>query len=405
MKLTVRCFSTIRQVKESLWDGLLPAPSIFQSHRFIRTVEESGVEGARLWYLVFYHEAAPVAAAVLSAFPVALDLLTSEELPWVHRLRRYFPHFLRPTILCCGLPISVGHHQLLISDPVYGPAVLRALAQEMERIGREKGIDLLVVKEFPEGESSVADGLMQHGYFQAPSIPTMQLPLAWSSFGDYLEALRHPYRRRALRILRSTGGRAPLIRRPGEEMEDDRPGLLLGSSDSCPPGLFYELYLSVMERAMVKMETLPALFFEKLFELMGQDLKILAVKEGKVWHAVALLLEEGDRLILFLVGMEDPRDHPIQPYFNLLYGLTAVAIEEGYGNLALGQTTYWAKQQLGAEAIPVYFFMRARHPLKHMLLRLGKQRLFPSLSLRRPRVFKNSPGAAPVSITATARST
>ena len=78
--LDVRRFSSIHQVPESVWDGLLDDDHPYRTHRLIRAVEDARVENSRFWYLLFYDGERAVGSAVLSAFTVSLGIFLSKAL-------------------------------------------------------------------------------------------------------------------------------------------------------------------------------------------------------------------------------------------------------------------------------------------------------------------------------------
>ena len=108
-EIQVDCFRSIHEVSETFWDSILPADNQFHRHRFIRVVEDADLEDSTFWYLLFKDKTGLAGTAVLCSFRVSLDLFIGG---WVSGLaksvRRRFPNFLRPLILFCGLPVSLG---------------------------------------------------------------------------------------------------------------------------------------------------------------------------------------------------------------------------------------------------------------------------------------------------------
>ena len=69
--------------------------------------------------------------------------------------------------------------------------------------------------------------------------------------------------------------------------------------------------------------------------------------DGKKIISSALLVPHGDTLTFMLAGRENEKDE-YDSYFNLVYGIIALAIQSGCKKLKLGQTAYWVKQCVGA---------------------------------------------------------
>lgn len=368
--LTVRKFSSIHEIPESLWDSLLADDHPYNTHRLIRAVEDARVEESRFWYLLFCDGDRPIASAALSAFTVSLDLFLGKGLQRLAtRLRRWFPRFLRIDVLFCGLPASFGQKNLVRSNDA---RALELLVAEMEAIARQAGLRFLCVKEFKAHELPQVEGLERLGFFRGHSIPYMAVDIRWRSFDDYLSSLRHSYRRH---IRRSQAKRGAMR-------------LVTGGAEVVSPGRFFPLYRNVMARSETRLEMLNEAFFERLWTELGAELQIVAAVEGDEVLGAALLVRTGATLNFMLAGLPETRRTPHDVYFNLLYAIVDQAIRQGCHRLNLGQTAYWGKQQIGGQAEEVFLFFKAVSPGLHSVLRSLRRILFPRLRLASPHVFK-----------------
>jgi predicted N-acyltransferase len=385
--LRVRRFSSIHEIPESVWDGLLDEEHPYHAHRLIRAVEDARVEESRFWALLFYEGGRPVASAVLSAFTVSLDIFLGKALQSLAaRVRRWFPRFLRIDVLFCGLPASFGQSNLRLSDAAPARRVLELLVGEMESIARAGGLRFLCIKEFKASELSQVADLERLGFFRGHSIPYMTLDIRWRSFDDYLASLRHSYRRHIRRSLAKMGMTRPEVRDAGGP--GPQPCLVLGGAEVVSPQRFHQLYGNVMARSETRLEMLNEAFFERLWAELGRDLQIVAaVDRGEVLGA-ALLLKSGTTLNFMLVGLPETPQTPYDVYFNLLYAIVDQAIRQGCRRLNLGQTAYWGKQQIGGQPEDEFLFFKASNPTLHAVLRGLRRILFPRLVLESPRVFK-----------------
>ena len=390
--LRVARHRSIQEVDEALWDSINSDQDIFHQHRFIRAVEAARVEDSQAWYLLFYRGDRLVATAALSAFTVSLDLFVGgAAAQLIQRLRRWWPEFLRIRILFCGLPISLGQNNLVVADPAQAGEVLALLVREMAEVARALGIQYLCVKEFLQSQIAGMDGLEKHGYFLANSIPYVSMPLRWPSFEAYLASLRHGYRRPIKLALKKIGQTSPAIERAnGDGPAAAAPRLVLGGPEVCPPSRFFELYMQVMERAPVKLETLNLPFFEQLYTHMRHDLAVLAFVQEREVLGSALLTTHNGAMTFMLVGLDYARRDQYDVYFNLVYGIISLAIEQGCRELHLGQTSYWLKQRVGGECIPEYFYFKSNRRFVHFCIRSLRAALFPEVKPRRPTVFRQA---------------
>jgi predicted N-acyltransferase len=383
--LHVRRFSSIHEIPESLWDGLLDDDQPYHTHRLIRAVEDARVEDSRSWALLFYDGDRPIASAVLSAFTVSLDLFLGKHFQKLAAVvRRRFPRFLRIDVLFCGLPASFGQSNLHLSEHAPARHVLELLVREMESLARETGLRFLCIKEFKAHELPRVDELQELGFFRGHSLPYMAMDIRWQSFDEYLASLRHTYRRHIRRSLAKMGLTRPEV----QAVPGDGPGLVLGGPEVLTPRRFFELYCNVMARSETKLEMLNEAFFERLWIELGPDLQVLAAVTGQEVLGAALLVKSGATLNFMLVGLPAAPRTPHDVYFNLLYAILDQAIRQGCRSLNLGQTAYWGKQQIGGQPEEEFLFFKASNRSLHALLRALRRILFPRLPLPSPRIFK-----------------
>lgn len=381
---------SIHEIDERLWDAVNEMEDLFHTHRFIRSVEDAELESSRFWYLLFYLDDRPVGSAVLSSFLVSLDLLVEGVLrKFIGPVRRWFPRFLRVNILFCGLPVSIGKNALTISEPSCNESILRLLVGEMEKIGRQEGIQFLCIKEFLRSETKLMDPVTRYGFFRSNSLPSMRMEIRWKNFESYLASMRHVYRRPIVRSLRKLEISKPPIRiSSASKVDPGKPVLVLADSLACPPKEFYRLYLNVMDRAKVKFEVLNESFFANVRKNMDGELEFLAVMKERKVLAAALLGTGREDMVFLLAGIDYSERDEYDAYFNLIYGIVSLAIERGYSCLDLGQTPYWVKQRIGGEPLSVYFYMRSERWYLHRCLKTLRPFLFPERRLQPIRVFR-----------------
>src|SRR5574341_1548046 len=388
--LRVVCRRSIHEVDEALWDSLNARQDLFHTHRFIRAVEDAGIENSRFWYLFFYHGDELIATAALSAFVVSLDLFTGGILKkLISGVRRCFPGFLKINVLFCGLPISIGKHALAIADFSRRDDVLDLLAQEMFAIGRAEKIRFMCVKEFLASETPLAERLVQYEFFRAHSIPYVSMEMRWQDFRSYMAAMRHSYRRQMLGSLKKLGQSEPIIQIDSAgEANAEKPVLVLAGPEICSPRQFHALYREVMRRAKTKLEMLNQAFFQNFYENMRHDFELLVVMQGKEILGAALLAIQDQTMTFLLTGIDYSKRDEHDAYFILLYGIVLRAMQRGCRRLDLGQTSYWLKQRIGGVCLPQFFYLRAAPKAIHFILKALRPVVFPELKTLTPRVFR-----------------
>ena len=385
--LRVEIQSSINLIEEKLWNSIVSEREIFNSYRFIKAVEDAHVEESSYRYLLFYNGDELVGHTVLSSFVISLDLFIPGN-KLVQLVKKILPSLFNVRILFSGLPASLGQLNLTIKSPEWQEAATEALQFEMDKLAHDHYINLLCVKEFKGWEKEMCKGLLHHDFFSAFSLPYMILEIQWKSFKEFLQSMRHQYRRSINLSSRKFCTPEPLIFHADDKIRANQPVLILGDTSICPPQRMHELYLAVMERTPTKLETLNRAFFENFYKQFADTLQILTVQHNDKIISAALLIQIGEELNFILVGRENHKDS-FDSYFNLVYGIIKLAIQKGVKRINMGQTAYWVKQRVGATPVPVYIYFKSRKPLLNWILKKLNRQIFPELILKPIRVFKD----------------
>ena len=394
----LKIFTSIKEIPETHWQEKLPPGAFFHQYRFIQAVEAARIEKSTCWYALLEDAQTGElkASAAFSVFTVNLDLFVEGMTrKLIHGVRKVFPGFMRIKVLFCGLPISLGQHNLhLFVEEEEQPELVTEMVKAMEAYAVEHQIDFLCIKEFklPEQEP-IHVSLSQAGYLFLPSLPYMTLDLHWPDFEGWLGDLRHGYRRQVRASLKKMGVNAPNLQKWSEaRKEDPGPQWLWGGPEVCDAETFHRLYLLVMSRAETQLETLNLAFFQELYTRCPEDLIWLSVvAEGEIL-AVALLNESDGAMNWMLVGQGQQANETYDPYFNLMYGIISLALERGCHTLNLGQTAYWVKQRLGGKPVPEYLYFKCRKKWIHRLIEKFPSEFFPHTELPEIKVFKKREG-------------
>jgi predicted N-acyltransferase len=363
------------------WAPFAPPGDAVMDPRFLASVESSMGGGARFWNVVLRDPAGrPAAAAVLTLFPV--DGLLFLQEPWksrVHALRQRFPRFLKVKVLFCGCPVSTGQSHLRFAPESDHRAVLRRLDRLMTRLARAEGTPFLVFKEFDEEEVGRCDELTALGYVRAHSLPMNDFPTRFRTFDHFLAAVRTRYRndiKRSQKKFEQCGLR--VVHARGAEHIDS-----LFTDD------VYRLYLSVLERAEVKLECLPAQFFRELARRFPQEAAFTLVYQGERVVAFDCGLFHGDVYSNLFCGVDYGLNKEAELYFNLMFHDLDFALRSGVRVLHVGQTADDFKSRMGCYGRPRYFYVKVRDPLGASLLRTARRWLFPPVAPARERNLFN----------------
>lgn len=388
--IEVKRFQCINDIEEAIWDSILPTDSFFHRHRFIRAIEEAKVENSEFWYILFQRESRLVGSAVLTSFTIALDLFTPQiTKSLIKSMRRFYPDFFKVRILFCGLPISIGKHNLFIADPSDNYEILNLLYAEMLSISMQKNIKYLCLKEFDDQFVRLSSSFLKKHFLCFQSIPYVSMDIRWSRFGDYLNDLRHSYRRQIKQTLKKRGWIEPCIEMNNSPPEDDKEHLILSHCQAiCNPSEYFDLYKEVMDRAEIKLETLNKDFFKNIFEAMNEEFELLSFVKSKEVLGSAILCTHGKSITFLLIGLNYSKLKEYDVYFNITYALIKLAIDRHCTTLHLGQTSYYLKQRVGGICSNLFFYIKSKNALIQLIFRFFQKYIFPAPKIPSFRAFR-----------------
>ena len=149
---------------------------------------------------------------------------------------------------------------------------------------------------------------------------------------------------------------------------------------------FYNLYLNVLDRAEVKLETLNQEFFEQLSKDESSTVQLLrmCVKDQDLGvFAFSIRKEE----LTFIWTAKAASKDKYHSYQNLLQALICYGITKGCKTLVLGQTAYYPKMRVGGTPEDLFLFYKAQSNITHSILKLFNSIIFPRLKLKPLKTF------------------
>jgi len=389
----IKRLDSLDEIDEKLWDSLLDKGDLFNCHRFLRGVEKANIEKAKHWYFLFEYKGELVGSAMMCSFVIHLDSLVEGGLKTgIQSVRKVFKNFLKLEFLFCGAPVSLGQQNLALTDPLHDKAIAELLTKSMNKLAAEQGIKYMMVKEFREPEALRIDSIENDGFYRYRSVPYMEMSVPWHSFDEFSASLRTSYRRKMQKCLKKLGGVKPQLIHWQEEQLPQEKGAYLLHPSLLTPELFYQLYISVMDRQEIKLETLNQAFFTETYQSLKDEISVMAIVDKGVVHCAALLAQTDKKMNFMLVGKADFKNDALDPYFNIVYCILDHAISQGCDQLKLGQTAYWVKQQIGAIGVEEYLYVKATNKWVNKVINLLGDELFPVTTLTKANVFKQVKG-------------
>jgi len=250
-----------------------------------------------------------------------------------------------------GIPVSIATPPF-VGDEKYAGYMLNHILQT------EKG--LLLGINFKDDYCDVKVSHMR-------ALPTIVMENKFSSFEDYTNAIRYPYRRR--------------LQKHELNFKD-----INSNESSCAE--FTEqhncLYLEIMKRTKTKLEILSFDFFKNLPE--NFILTSHYINEKLI--AWQICTRDMDKLSFFVGGMDYVYRDRYSLYYNNLLSILKYTIDNNFSLIDFGQTAELAKLRLGGELSERRMFIFHRNSIINSLLKRVKPLLEYSGSYEHPKVFK-----------------
>lgn len=265
-------------------------------------------------------------------------------------------HSLSIPMQIIGLPLASDKSGLLGADH-YAQILVREL------IGHEKGIILCL---------NFTQEIQLEKVVQMRTLPSMIVKNEYGSWSNYLKLLRHPYRRRLLKALKSSVD-IRAIKSTCEEFTKDH----------------YYQYLCVLSRSKTKIETLDFDFFKNLPSWFILN-SFYSKDELVFWH-IALIDQES--YYFFLGGLDYDQCHKYDSFLNNLIAIIKDGIKADCETINLGQTAEIAKGRFGAATEEKKLFLFHKSPLVRFIFRKFSNHLSYKRPLEINHVFKKEHGS------------
>ena len=252
---------------------------------------------------------------------------------------------LRANVQIIGLPVSV------CEKGYWGEvSFIESIIQ------RRKGLKILL-----NGDNPFKGG--------GKTLSTFIFENKYSSFDDYLEALRSPYRRRINQALKHRDK----IKIRKINRKDFNEG-------------HYKLYLSIMDRTDNPLEILPIEFFN------GYEAELYEFIDIKTKDVIAFvqLKEINDKLYFLFGGFRKEANKVYDIYYNMLLKIIETGIEKQVKSIEFGQTSEECKLKIGCREKSKYLYIHHSNPVLNFFI----QHLMPLFSYKtysiKHHVFKDS---------------
>ncbi|NQS90284.1 GNAT family N-acetyltransferase [Patescibacteria group bacterium] len=362
-------------MNEKEWNSIVGKDRMICTYKYLNAIEKSEINDCRYYYPVVYEEGRIIAHACVYFISTELDAFAQGiTKKIIDLIRRKWKGFFVLRSLECGTPVALGS-TVSFREGINQAEVLSLMRREIENLAKKLNIGVVLFRDFYDEELGVFDNLTEAGYNRIHNLSNTKLEIRWKSFDEYLNSMRSNYRMKIIKRMKKCHRENVTIQvlrnfsRYADELER----------------LWTNVYYHATE---YRRERLTAVFFRNIDQYLGERSGIILVKEDNMPIGFGLLLFDDETLtsMFFGINYDYNKDHFI--YFNLLYKVVEVAIEEGMNDIDMGITTLVPKKDIGFAVAPLNMYMKHFNPLLNKIVPRAFEMMTPQDNTGPRRVFK-----------------
>lgn len=349
-KLKIKLFDRIQDITPGPWNDLVNNHSCTFSHEFWDLVEQSSLNDFRYRHALFLDENdMPVALTSFYSITTDIAIFAPAGLRGVlTKIRRFFPNFLKLSMLECGTPITLNSPPFVARNDTNNSEIMHALHGLLHSTAKAEGQLLIIIRDFEPNAHAMRPQLEQLGYHWVPGLPNTYMDIPWATPEHYRASMKSYYRSKLLKHLRKN------------QTHNVRYELVTD---------FYDLADTLCQQWLVvhnqadefQREVLTPDFYRAFSRNMGKRSKTILYYRGDELVGHALLLLDGDLLRWLYFGRKEAVNDSLYIYVGHSVIETAILLDAK--RLELGLTTYSIKQDLGAQVTPIHMALRGASAL------------------------------------------
>lgn len=345
--IQIKRYFTLNDISEEIWekDNNLP---LAMKYKFLKAVEVSAINNIKPIYLKFYKNRKPVGQANLYIVDTDLSTMDSSLSESTRNtIKKWYPGFMTFKTLECGYFTTMGEG-LIISNRTPLSEILPTLLHEMDSIANEYDVDIKLIRDIPLNNYSLYWEILESmDYFPALGFPDTCLTIQWESLDDYLNDLKSRTRKYFRRFFKLKDN----FNIEYEYVKD------------------YTKLCSIIEKLCSNVnrhthdysrEMLNKKYFEGLATYMSDNSEVLIFRHNNEIVGVSVCVFDNEDYISLDWGADFNFEHyrkshlfRAATFFNLKR-----AIELKKKKLWFGVTNYTPKLIIGANAIPLVYFVQ-----------------------------------------------
>jgi hypothetical protein len=351
-----RIFARASDVTARIWREAFGGS--WKDFDYYRLLEETMRVGFSYQYLVLYDladqpEALQPLILVTQDLAVSLTGALAYLTTW---LRARWTNLLRTRVIMAGC---------LVGDGALGVTTAGSLRRAAEQLGhallaysQRERVSLITVKDFAPAGREDFQPVLDCGYTRMPGFPSLELPLTFRSFDEYMERTLSKSTRKSLR-------------RKFRRTAQANPPLELEVLSDCTEAIdeIYPLYRAVAERSAVTFETFTREYFLQAGRRMPGRFRYFIWRQKSRAVAFSFCTLWGDTIYDNDIGLDYSVAYELNLYYVTYRDIITWALAHGVRRYVTAPFNYETKLHLGLRFLPHDLYVRHTSTLVNSMLR------------------------------------
>lgn len=365
------------------WDDLA-SDTIFLSSRYLRILEESAPENMECFYIGIFEN------QNLRGIAIAQFLDGNSVTSFGNRdrciktaVRNFAFKNFSSQILFIGNNMLTGQNAFSLDSTInVSDAIktLRLASIQIEKQLKKRGkkVHLTSFKDFNVAQLNDFKEADFSTFYQFEIQPNMifEIDTKWNSMEDYVGDLHKKYRDQYKRAQKKSSG----IEKRKLSLEE-----IVANEDTV-----YNLYYHVAKNAPFNTFFLRKNHFATLKKHFQHDFLFYGYFLNNQLIGFNTLIKNGTRMETYFLGYDEQVQRDTLLYLNMLYDMIGYSIKKRFKKIIFGRTALEIKSSVGAEAEPMYGFIKHSNPIVQWQMPSIFNALQPKISWQKRNPFKEN---------------
>lgn len=365
---SLQIFDTLSDIDSGLWDSIDPEMPFYQSHAFLKVIEDIHNE-IEFRYALVVKEGQVIAALYSQLLDFSFRNLVNYSEQSTNAVKIAFRKYMaekKTKLLNLGNVFFTGDKGIICKKDVSViPHIPQVFDQINQSFQQKKPSAFLIANIYLSDEKKCLSFYNSafHPFVTDPDI-FMSIDASWGDFDGYIDALSSKYRVRAKKVL-TVSSEITSRNFSMEELRAQKKNLS-------------KLYNNVVNHVAFNMAILNVDFFEQMKAAYSERCSIIGYyKEDELVSFVCLFNVDSDTMHVHYIGLDYDKNKEYKIYNRMLLDFVKIAIENRKKQIHFGRTATEIKTTIGAVPNPLHAYIKMNNGLINASLPYFLKRIKP----------------------------